>query len=93
MSDVIRAMGMGMSQNGACRKCGQPRESGSHSKCDRWPMKYGISKGFHFVGNSDLATVGELKKIIAAIVAGESDSQPLNFDIRVRAMPDSEVTR
>jgi hypothetical protein len=83
MSDFIRMMGLKMSHNGTCNKCGKPRDRANHSKCDRWPAGNGISRGFHYVANSQETSLAELKNIIAAICAGDDDRTPVRFDIRI----------
>lgn len=89
MSDVIRAYGMKMSHNGTCRKCGEPTNKSSHEKCYRWPVQYGIGKGFHYVANTRETTVQELMDIVKLIVAGESVDQPIRFDLRIMAVSDT----
>jgi hypothetical protein len=84
MSSYIRMIGVTMSQTGVCLKCGEQRDSGSHKKCDRWPSSYGVGKGFHFIGNSDAMTIGEFKKVVAALVAGENDETVVHLDLRIR---------
>jgi hypothetical protein len=84
MSSLIRMLGMKMSHNGTCRKCGQPRDKGNHSKCDRWPCGNGIGKGFHYVANSKETNLAEFKKMIALIAKGDADDTPVQFEIRIR---------
>jgi hypothetical protein len=86
MSDFIRAYGMKMAHNGVCRKCQKPRDKGNHDACDRWPGGFGMKtpKGIHYVGNSQETTLAELKKFVAAVCAGDDDSTPIQFEIRVR---------
>lgn len=84
MSNLIRMIGMTMSQTGICLRCGEQRDKGNHKKCDRWPSSYGCGKGFHFIGNSDKMTIGELKKIVQAIAMGEDDETVVHLDLRVR---------
>jgi hypothetical protein len=93
MSDLIHMMGMTMSSTGTCLRCGEQRDKGSHSKCDRWPSSYGTGKGFRFIGNSDKMTIGELKRVVEAIAAGEKDDTVIHLDIRVRAASTGEETR
>lgn len=83
MSDFIRMMGLKMSHNGSCNKCGLPRDKANHKKCDRWPSYYGSSKGFHYVANSKETNLAELKKIVEAICAGDNDKTPVRFEIRI----------
>lgn len=83
MSDFIRMLGMKMSRKGTCNKCGDPRDKGNHSKCDRWPIANGCSKGFSYVSNSKESTLADLKSIVAAICAGDTDETPVRFEIKI----------
>lgn len=83
MSDLIRMYGMNVSHNGTCRKCGQPRDKGNHSKCDHWPCGNGCAVGFHYVANSQETTISEFKKITELIAKGEDDDTPVQFEIRI----------
>jgi hypothetical protein len=83
MSDLIRMMGMKISHNGTCNKCGNKRDIGSHSKCDRWPTMYGSPKGFSYVSNSKESTLADLKTIVEAICAGDADETPIRFELKV----------
>lgn len=83
MSDLIRMYGMKMSRKGACNKCSEPRDKGNHSKCDRWPVGNGISKGFSYVSNSKESTLADLKSIVETICAGDLDEMPVRFEIKI----------
>ena len=83
MSDFIRVMQCKMSSKGTCAKCGNPRNSGNHSKCDRWPSTYGGSKGFHYVGNSVETNLDDLKTVVAGLMHGELLATPVRFEIRI----------
>lgn len=83
MSDFIRMLGLGMSRSGTCNKCGLERNKANHSKCDRWPMSYGSSKGFRYVSNSKESTLADLKGIVAAICAGDADETPVRFELKI----------
>lgn len=83
MSDFIRMMGLKMSHNGTCNKCGVPRDKANHSKCDRWPSSHGLGKGFHYVSNSKESTLQDLMSIVKAICAGDDTRTPVRFDLRV----------
>ena len=93
MSDFIRMYGLVMSHNGTCNKCGIKRDKGNHSKCDRWPVRYGTGKGFHYTSNSQESTLADLKSIVQAICAGDDDRTPVRFEIRImqtRALDDTQ---
>lgn len=87
MSDLIRVYGMTCSHGGTCRKCGLPRAGGGarHDKCDRWPGNSSMNRGFRYIANSQETTIGELKRTVAALSAGESDDTPIRFDLRIRS--------
>lgn len=99
MSDLIRMIGMKVSNKGACNKCGNSVESGYHANCNRWPVRYGLGKGFHYTGNSRETTLADLKKIVTVICAGDVDETPVRFEIKIMqtrnvdeaALPDSET--
>lgn len=93
MSDVIRAYGMSMAQNGICRKCKLPLEKGNHSKCDRWPATCGVCKGFHFKANTEDTTIKFFKNIVDEIVAGESPDQAIRFEIKILAVAKPKVPK
>jgi hypothetical protein len=78
MSDLIRMMHMEMSHNGTCRKCGQPRDKGDHSRCDS------IRGGFIYRANSEETTLLELKAMVALICKGDSDDTPIQFKLQVK---------
>jgi hypothetical protein len=84
MSDFIRVYGMKMSHIGTCAKCAKSREKGNHSQCDRWPGINSMRFGFHYVANSKETTLAELKRVVEAICAGDSDQTPVQFEIRIR---------
>lgn len=83
MSDFIRMIGMKLSRKGTCNKCGEQRDKANHSKCDRWPVSHGCSKGFSYVSNSRESTLADLKSIVAAICGGDDDATPVRFEIKI----------
>ena len=83
MSDFIRMLGMKIAHNGICNKCGLRRDKANHQKCDRWPMRYGSSKGFKYVSNSKESTLADLKDITAAICSGDDDATPVRFELKI----------
>lgn len=95
MSYFIRMFGCKMSHNGICRKCKKPRIEGNHKNCDRWPGSMSMSRGFHYVANSEETTLAELKRVVAAICGGDADNTPVQFELRIRQTapaPDTEVS-
>lgn len=93
MSDLIRMLGMGMSNGGTCNKCGISRKIGNHAKCDRWPSGNGISSGFHYVSNAKESNLADLKLVIESICAGDPDDTPVRFDLKImqtRSHPDND---
>lgn len=89
MSDLIRMIGMSVSHNGTCRKCGQPRDKADHHKCDRWPVQYGVVKGFHYTGNSRETDLAEFMRIATLISACDDPKTSVRFDIRIMQVDDA----
>ena len=84
MSDLIRAYGMTMSSGGNCAKCGEPRDKSNHERCDRWPGINSWKRGFRYIGHSSDTTLRDLRWVMEALMNGEDEGTPVQFELRIR---------